>query len=75
MDTKVVLQGNWKKLINQAVETQDKLQSLQGHFKKKLCTDVIKFVHDIKDFRKDYEENGPMVVGLNPNEANEKLKK
>jgi len=75
MDTKVVLQGNWKKLLVQAVETQDKLQSMQGHFKKKLCTDVVKFVTDIKDFRKDYEENGPMVVGLNPNEANEKLKK
>jgi len=40
-----------------------------------LCTDVIKFVQEIKSFRKIYEEDGPMVPGLAPDDANERLKK
>jgi len=37
--------------------------------------DVKKFVTIIKDFRKDYEENGPMVDNIAPKEAIERLKR
>lgn len=30
---------------------------------------------DVGDFRADYEENGPMVVGITPKEAIERLKR
>jgi dynein heavy chain len=40
-----------------------------------LKVDVKKFVTIIKDFRKDYEENGPMVDNIAPKEAIERLKR
>lgn len=32
-------------------------------------------IHDVEEFRKDYESNGPMVQGIVPREANERLRR
>jgi dynein heavy chain len=31
-------------------------------------------IDDVKDFRKDFEENGPMVPGIEPKEALNRLR-
>lgn len=42
---------------------------------KKLKTSVKELVKDVVDFRADYEKNGPMVEGITPKEAIERLKR
>ncbi len=42
---------------------------------KTLKTDIKESVRDIADFRGDYEKNGPMVEGISPKEAIERLKR
>jgi len=53
----------------------EKLSVLQGGFKKGLMDSVKEFVGDAKEFRKDFVENGPMVQGLVPMDAAERLNK
>jgi dynein heavy chain, axonemal len=44
-------------------------------FKRELIKEVKMFVVDAQFFRKDWEANGPMVTGLDPMEAVDRLKK
>ena len=44
-------------------------------FKKTLIQTVNHFKKDVRDFRKDYEAKGPMVEGISPREAVERLKR
>lgn len=44
-------------------------------FKRDLLKEVKAFVVDASTFRKDWEENGPMVSGLDPMDAVDRLKK
>ncbi len=44
-------------------------------FKRELIKEVKAFVVDAHYFRKDWEQNGPMVPGLDPMEAVDRLKK
>lgn len=44
-------------------------------FKRDLVKEVQAFVQDAQAFRKDWEANGPMVPGLEPMEAVDRLKK
>ena len=48
---------------------------LQVGFKKTLTKEVTAFATDAKAFRADWQANGPMVPGLAPLEAVERLKK
>ena len=41
----------------------------------KLKESVKDFKKKVVDFRKDYEVNGPMVPGIRPKEANERLRR
>ncbi|KAL4171660.1 hypothetical protein KRP22_009750 [Phytophthora ramorum] len=75
MDQKSVLRGSWRKLVDYAEEVTDNLSEVQGGFKKQLIKDVKDFQADIAVFRGDYEANGPMVSGLEPAEAVERLKR
>lgn len=47
----------------------------QTEYLKKLKTNVKELVKDVSDFRNDYERNGPMVEGISPKEAIERLKR
>lgn len=49
--------------------------SEQVGFKKELVKEVAAFVQDAHAFRRDWEANGPMVPGLDPMEAVDRLKK
>ncbi|EEY63593.1 dynein heavy chain, outer arm [Phytophthora infestans T30-4] len=75
MDQKSVLRGSWRKLVDYAEEVTDNLSEVQGGFKKQLIKDVKDFQADVAVFRSDYEANGPMVSGLVPAEAVERLKR
>ena len=44
-------------------------------FKRELIKEVRLFVADAQDFRQDWEANGPMVPGLDPMDAVDRLKK
>lgn len=47
----------------------------QAGFKRELVKEVHAFVQDAQAFRRDWEANGPMVPGLDPMEAVDRLKK
>ncbi|RYE97643.1 MAG: hypothetical protein EOO41_03270, partial [Methanobacteriota archaeon] len=75
MDQKSVLRGNWKKLLDKAVEVSATINGLQGGFKARLLTDVRAFVTEVESFRGDYNAHGPMVEALAPAEAMERLRR
>lgn len=58
-----------------ATEVSDNLTRLQVGFKRELIKEVKTFVVDAQMFRKDWEANGPMVPGLDPQEAVDRLRK
>lgn len=47
----------------------------QTQYLRTLKKDIKILVKDISDFRGDYEKNGPMVEGIIPKEAIERLKR
>lgn len=47
----------------------------QVGFKKRLLSEVAGFAVDARSFRLDWEANGPMVPGLDPMAAQERLQK
>lgn len=48
---------------------------MQVGFKRELIKEVKAFVVDAEAFRQDWEANGPMVPGLDPMDAVDRLKK
>lgn len=51
------------------------MQTKQRDYLKDLKKRIKDFVRDVHDFRKDYEKNGPMVEGISPNDAMERLRR
>ena len=56
-----------------AVSVGENLQRLQAGFKRDLVAQVKVFVVDAGEFRRDWDANGPMVDGLAPADAVERL--
>ena len=75
MDQKSIIRSSWRKLVDYAEDVTDNLSDVQGTFKKKLIKDVREFQIDVVRFRVGYVANGPMVSGLKPSEAVERLKR
>nr|XP_013808177.1 PREDICTED: dynein heavy chain 5, axonemal isoform X2 [Apteryx mantelli mantelli] len=67
------LHYTWEKLLVRANEVQNQLISLQPNFRGELISTVEAFIEDCAQFYLDYDENGPMVVGLEPPEASNRL--
>jgi dynein heavy chain len=65
----------WGKLVDHAESVAHSLSAVQGTYKKQLIWDIREFGMDIRGFRRDFEENGPMTIGIRPAQAVEKLKK
>ncbi|KAF5899802.1 dynein heavy chain 5, axonemal, partial [Clarias magur] len=63
----------WEKLLSRSVEVQNELVSLQPNFREELIGNVQTFVEDCDHFYGDYEKDGPMVVGLAPQDASDRL--
>ncbi|XP_051812950.1 dynein axonemal heavy chain 5 [Acanthochromis polyacanthus] len=67
------LRYTWEKLLSRSTEVQNELVSLQPNFRGELVTNVEIFVEDCQDFYQEYEKDGPMVVGLAPQDASDRL--
>eukprot|EP00814_Leptocylindrus_danicus_P009510 CAMPEP_0116004988 /NCGR_PEP_ID=MMETSP0321-20121206/911_1 /TAXON_ID=163516 /ORGANISM="Leptocylindrus danicus var. danicus, Strain B650" /LENGTH=4605 /DNA_ID=CAMNT_0003473357 /DNA_START=128 /DNA_END=13942 /DNA_ORIENTATION=- len=73
IDKKTVMRSNWKKLVLQALSRTDELSKTQIGFKRRLIADVTNFKSDVIQFRQDFINNGPMVQGLAPMDAVDRL--
>ena len=69
------LRYTWRKLVAVSTEVSADLQRVQTDFKRDLVRNVKAFVVDVAQFRTDFETLGPMVPGITPAEANNRLKK
>ena len=68
-----MLRLNWKKLILQALARTDELSNTQIGFKKGLVKDIAAFKTDVQNFYTDFTKNGPLIKGLAPMEAVDRL--
>ena len=69
------LRFQWKKLRGQATTANSNLQNVQAGFKRDLTRSVKAFITDVAMYRSDWDTNGPMVPGIPPMEAVDRLKK
>ncbi|XP_053396215.1 dynein axonemal heavy chain 5-like isoform X3 [Mercenaria mercenaria] len=67
------LSYSWKKLSTQSQEVQDHLLEIQPEFKSNLLAGVEQFIKDQTEFVGDYDTKGPMVEGIEPREASDRL--
>uniref|UniRef100_A0A6I8MYJ8 Dynein axonemal heavy chain 5 n=1 Tax=Ornithorhynchus anatinus TaxID=9258 RepID=A0A6I8MYJ8_ORNAN len=67
------LRYTWEKLLVRAKDVQNELVALQPNFREELINTVEVFIEDCYQFYSDYDTNGPMVVGLEPQEASDRL--
>uniref|UniRef100_A0A8C7NSW9 Dynein, axonemal, heavy chain 5 n=1 Tax=Oncorhynchus mykiss TaxID=8022 RepID=A0A8C7NSW9_ONCMY len=67
------LRYTWEKLLAHSTEVQNELVSLQPNFRGELIDNVQTFVEDCGHFYQDYDKDGPMVVGLAPQDASDRL--
>ncbi|XP_059149715.1 dynein axonemal heavy chain 5-like isoform X1 [Physella acuta] len=67
------LRYSWERLQAQSIEVQDHLIKIQPDFKKELIEHVKIFKVDCDDFYGSYDEKGPMVPGVAPREASDRL--
>ncbi|XP_019376784.1 PREDICTED: dynein heavy chain 5, axonemal [Gavialis gangeticus] len=63
----------WEKLLVRGNEVQNELVALQPKFRGEIISTVETFIEDCDQFYADYDKNGPMVVGLEPQEASDRL--
>jgi dynein heavy chain len=74
-DTKAELQPSWARLLEESSQRQEELSLKQVQYKKELIKTVNAFKKDVTRFRADYDRCGPMVRGIPPPEAVERLKR
>jgi len=72
-DARSMLKSNWARLLSESETRQEELTVKQARFKRTLIRTVNGFKKDVDKFRKDYEERGPMVKGIRPRQAVERL--
>ncbi|CAM9244386.1 unnamed protein product [Chrysoparadoxa australica] len=73
IDKKTVLRSNWTKLIRHAESRADELSKTQISFKRGLIRNIRDFAKDVTNLRNDFVKNGPMVQGIPPVDAVERL--
>lgn len=73
-DPNQIIGKDWEDLVQQAVQVRNELQGQQSEFKKTLIVGVNVLVDNVVLFRKDFDENGPMVPGIEPKEALNRLR-
>ncbi|ROT80144.1 hypothetical protein C7M84_001143 [Penaeus vannamei] len=67
------LRFTWQKVLAQAVEVQNLLSRVQPYFRNELIHNVAQFKKDCNKFVHDYRAQGPMVPGLDPRDASDRL--
>ena len=74
-DQKEVLRHKWGALVDYAEKVTDELGELQENFKRKLLKDIKEFANDVNIFRNDFVANGPIVPGIRPKLAVDRLRR
>jgi dynein heavy chain len=74
-DMRAALQRNWSNLVKTHEERQEEFSLRQVSYKKNLIKTVNSFKKDVNEFRSLYDRHGPMVKGIPPREAVERLKR
>jgi len=74
-DNKEVLRYRWECLVDYAERVTDELGELQESFKRKLLREIKEFVNDVIVFRNEFVANGPMVPGISPKVAVDRLRR
>lgn len=69
------LRYGWRKLRKLAADVSDGLARLQAGFRRDLVREVKAFVVDARALRREWDAAGPMVPGLEPLEAMDRLRK
>ncbi|XP_032373614.1 dynein heavy chain 5, axonemal isoform X2 [Etheostoma spectabile] len=67
------LRYTWEKLLSRSTEIQNELVALQPNFRGELVSNVETFLEDCQHFYQDYDKDGPMGVGLAPQDASDRL--
>eukprot|EP01041_Mallomonas_annulata_P002980 gene2980-5847_t len=75
IEQKSTMRSTWRKLVDYAEIVTDNLSSIQGVYKKQLIWDIREFSVDVRELRKDFEENGPMLPDTTSAVGVDKLKK
>ena len=74
-DTLFRLRPMWKELLALGQVRSSKLSHLQAGFRREVVRAVKSFSLEVMQFCNDFDMNGPMVAGLLPVEAQDRLKK
>jgi dynein heavy chain len=75
LEQKANMLVNWRKVVEHADSVANGLAALQGKYMKQLMWDIREFGLDVRAFRKDFEVNGPMLPGIKPQVAVDRLRK
>ncbi|XP_038070084.1 dynein heavy chain 5, axonemal-like isoform X1 [Patiria miniata] len=67
------LRYSWERVAAQSIEMSHHLLQIQPDFRGGLLSDVQDFISDCGDFYGDYHDSGPMVTGIPPKEASDRL--
>ncbi|XP_023670867.2 dynein axonemal heavy chain 5 isoform X1 [Paramormyrops kingsleyae] len=67
------LRYTWEKLLARSAEVQNELVTLQPKFRGELLSNMQIFIEDCTHFYQDYDKDGPMVAGLAPQDASDRL--
>lgn len=73
-DAQNALEKKWAELLQIAETTRNSLQGQQSKFKQTLIQGIKHLIVDVRDMRKNFEEKGPMVPGIAPREALNRLR-
>ena len=74
-DAKSVVWASWKRVVDKAAEVTTSIAQVQGDFRRQLLIDLKVFIEKVTEFRAEYIERGPMVEGVSPLEAMDRLRR
>lgn len=74
-DARSMLTKHWEDLLAESENRQEELSKQQSRYRRDLIKTVNCFKKDVAKFRAEYERSGPMVKGIPPREAVERLKR
>lgn len=67
------LRYSWQRLLGQAMDVNVLLLTMQPHFEEDLRRNLDRFRQDNIDYCHEYRTSGPMMPGLTPREASDRL--
>ena len=67
------LRYTWEDLLTTATNMESRLTDIQPQFKGTLTDNVQVFAADVNEFVSDYDVSGPMVAGIHPRDASDRL--